>query len=106
MTATASADSHLQVLHAIQDIGEAFASALQLQPVLERIIFSAMQLAEGDSGSVMLLTEDGEWLVGKAAIGPRSGIILGQRQPANASIAGEALMRNQPILLTGRADGG
>src|SRR5206468_5403986 len=96
---------HLQVLQAVQDIGEAFASSLQLQPVLERIIYAAMQLAQGDAGSVMLLTEDGEWLVVKAAIGPRAEIILGQRQPANASIAGQALLRNQPILLKGPADG-
>ena len=41
-----SGDEHLQVLQAIQDIGEAFASTLQLQPVLERIIYAAMQLAE------------------------------------------------------------
>src|SRR5947207_12975138 len=92
------ADEHLQVLEAVQDIGEAFASTLQLQPVLERIIFAAMQLVDGDAGSVMLLTDDGEWLVVKAAIGPRSDIILGQRQPANASIGGQALMHNQPIL--------
>ena len=96
---------HLQVLQAVQDIGEAFASSLQLQPVPERIIYAAMQLAQGDAGSVMLLTEDGEWLVVKAAIGPRAEIILGQRQAANASIAGQALLRNQPILLRGPADG-
>lgn len=106
MAEVAQADKHLQVLHAIQDIGEAFASTLQLQPVLERIIYAGMQLAEGDSGSIMLLTEDGEWLVVKAAIGPRSDIILGQRQPANASIAGQALQHTQPILLKGRADAG
>ena len=98
-------EPHVQVLQAVQDIGEAFASTLQLQPVLERLIYAAMQLAEGDSGSIMLLTDDGEWLVVKAAIGPRSEIILGQRQPANASIAGQSLLHNQPILLKGRADG-
>src|SRR5213595_3313527 len=106
MTGTAQADSHLQVLSAVQEIGEAFAATLQLQPVLERIIFGAMQIAGGDAGSVMLLTDDAEWLVVKAAIGPRSDVILGQRQAADASIAGEALLRNQPILLKGRADGG
>ena len=105
MVELAQTDKHLQVLHAIQDIGEAFASTLQLQPVLERLIYAAMQLAEGDSGSIMLLTEDAEWLVVKAAIGPRSDIILGQRQAANASIAGQALAHNQPLLLKGRADG-
>jgi DNA-binding CsgD family transcriptional regulator/transcriptional regulator with GAF, ATPase, and Fis domain len=99
-------DEHLQVLQAVQEIGEAFASSLQLQPVLERIIYAAMQLAGGSAGSVMLLTEDNEWLVVKAAIGPRAEIILGKRQPADASIAGQALMRNQPILVRGRADGG
>lgn len=106
MTEEVRIDDPIQVLNAVQDIGEAFASSLQLQPVLERIIYAAMQLAEGDAGSVMLLTEDGEWLVVKAAIGPRSEIILGQRQPADASIAGQALLRNQAILTKGRADGG
>jgi DNA-binding CsgD family transcriptional regulator/GAF domain-containing protein len=105
MARATKTDSHLQVLGAVQEIGEAFASSLQLQPVLERIIYAAMQLAEGDAGSVMLLTDDAEWLVVKAAIGPRADIILGQRQPASASIAGEALLRKQPILLKGRAEG-
>ena len=31
-----------------------------------------MQLADGDAGSVMLLSEDGEWLIVKAAIGPHA----------------------------------
>jgi DNA-binding NarL/FixJ family response regulator len=105
MTQAIKTDSHLQVLGAVQEIGEAFASSLQLQPVLERIVYAAMQLAEGDAGSVMLLTDDGEWLVVKAAIGPRADIILGERQPANASIAGQALFHKQPILLKGRAEG-
>jgi DNA-binding CsgD family transcriptional regulator/transcriptional regulator with GAF, ATPase, and Fis domain len=105
MTEAVAIEPHVQVLQAMQDIGEAFASTLQLQPVLERIIYSAMQLVEADSGSVMLLTEDGEWLVVKAAIGPRSEIILGQRQAAGASVAGKALHSGQPLVLKGRAEG-
>jgi DNA-binding CsgD family transcriptional regulator/transcriptional regulator with GAF, ATPase, and Fis domain len=105
MPSRAKTDNHLEVLEAIQDIGEAFASSLQLQPVLERIIYSAMQSADGDAGSVMLLTEDEEALVVEAAIGPRAEIILGQRQAADASVAGLAMRRKQPVLLKGRADG-
>lgn len=105
MTREVEVDPHLEVLQAVQEIGEAFASTLQLQPVLERIIYAAMKLAAGDAGSIMLLTEDGEWLVVKAAIGPRADIILGQRQPAYASIAGQALLKNEAILVKGRADG-
>jgi DNA-binding CsgD family transcriptional regulator/transcriptional regulator with GAF, ATPase, and Fis domain len=105
MTEQITADAHFQVLQAVQDIGEAFASTLQLQPVLERIVFAAMQLVQGDAGSIMLLSDDADWLIVKAAIGPHSDVILGQRQPANASIAGQALLHNQPILLKGRAEG-
>ena len=105
MTEDVVTSAHLQVLQAVQDIGEAFATTLQLQPVLERIIYSAMQVAEGDAGSIMLLTDDGEGLVVKAAIGSYADEILGQRQPASASLAGQALQHSQPILTRGRADG-
>lgn len=106
MTYDTLAEKHLQVLQAVQEAGEAFVSAQQLDPVLERIIHSAMQLAGGDAGSVMLVDlEDPETLVVRAALGPRREIILGQRQEITDSVAGVALRRNQIVRLRGRADG-
>jgi DNA-binding CsgD family transcriptional regulator len=62
-----------------------------------------MRLAGGDSGSVMLLSEDGRELVVTAAVGPRASIIMGTRQPASASVAGHALQSNTHMVVRGVA---
>lgn len=96
-------DSVQPILNAILEIGETFAATLRLEAVLDNIIESGMRLAGGDSGSVMLLSEDGRELVVTAAVGPRASIILGTRQPASASVAGQALQTNSHMLVRGIA---
>ncbi len=91
------------VLRAIEEIGQTFTATLRLEPVLERIIDESTDLAGGDGGSVMLLSEDRRELVVTAARGPRADIILGARQPADASIAGRAV-REGPLILKGRVE--
>ena len=95
-------------LNAILEIGETFAATLRLEAVLDNVIESGMRLAGGDSGSVMLLSDDGRELVVAAAVGPRASIILGSRQPASASVAGWALQSNAHTVVRGVAgrDGG
>jgi DNA-binding CsgD family transcriptional regulator len=95
-------------LNAILEIGETFAATLRLESVLDNVIESGMRLAGGDSGSVMLLSDDGRELVVAAAVGPRASIILGSRQPASASVAGWALQSNTHTVIRGIAgrDGG
>jgi DNA-binding CsgD family transcriptional regulator len=93
------------ILDAILAIGETFAATLRLDAVLDRIIESGMGLAGGDSGSIQLLSDDGRELVVTAAVGPKAGIILGARQPAGASVAGQALASNSHVMVRGRASG-
>ena len=93
------------ILDAILSIGETFAATLRLDAVLDRIIESGIRLAGGDSGSIMLLSDDGRELVVTAAVGPKASIILGTRQPASASVAGQALASNSHIMVRGRAGG-
>src|SRR6266508_3210002 len=96
-------DAMHAVLRAIEEIGQTFTATLRLEPVLERIIDESTDLAGGDGGSVMLLSEDRRELVVTAARGPRADIILGARQPADASIAGRAV-REGPLILKGRVE--
>ena len=96
-------DSVQPILNAILEIGETFAATLRLEAVLDSVIESGMRLAGGDSGSVMLLSEDGRELVVTAAVGPRASIILGTRQPASASVAGHALQSNTHMVVRGVA---
>jgi DNA-binding NarL/FixJ family response regulator len=97
-------EMHGLVLEAVQEAGEAFTATLQLQPVLERIIASALALAGGDAGSIMLISDNGEELVVAAALGPRAEIIAGARQAVHASIAGYAIRSREPLILRGRVD--
>lgn len=91
------------VLQAIEDIGQTFTATLRLEPVLDRIIDEAASLADGDAGSVMLVTEDRRELIVTAARGPRAQIILGARQPIDASVAGRAI-REGTLILKGRVE--
>ena len=96
-------DSVQPILNGILEIGETFAATLRLEAVLDSVIDSGMRLAGGDSGSVMLLSDDGRELVVTAAVGPRASIILGSRQPAGASVAGHALQENTNMVVRGVA---
>lgn len=96
-------DSVQPILNAMLEIGETFAATLRLEAVLDSVIDSGMRLAGGDSGSVMLLSDDGRELVVTAAVGPRASIILGSRQPAGASLAGRALQENTNMVVRGVA---
>lgn len=96
------------ILGEIQAISERFTETLRFEPLLDRIIEAGMRLAGGDSGSIMLLSDDGRELVVAAAVGDRATTIIGSRQPIDASIAGKAIETDSHILVRGvaNADGG
>jgi len=95
----------VSILSELQAISESFIETLRLEPLLERIIEAGIRLAGGDSGSIMLLSDDGRELVVAAAVGSRSTAIVGSRQPTGASIAGQAIRANSHVLVTGVANG-
>jgi DNA-binding CsgD family transcriptional regulator len=91
------------VLETLADVGIAFTNERQLDPVLDRILGTALQVVHADAGSVMLLSRERDTLVVVAARGPRARTILGTRQPADRSIAGWALRAGETVLLHGVA---
>src|SRR6266496_4039543 len=91
------------VLDALSEVGVAFTSERQLDPVLDRILGTALHVVHADAGSVMLLSRERDTLVVVAARGPRARTILGTRQPADRSVAGWALRAGETVLLHGGA---
>src|SRR5919112_6794207 len=89
------------VLETLSDVGVAFTTERQLDPVLDRLLGSALQVVRADAGSVMLLSRERDSLVVVAARGPRARTILGTRQPADRSISGWALRAGETVLLHG-----
>jgi DNA-binding CsgD family transcriptional regulator len=91
------------VLDALAEVGVAFTNERQLDPVLDRLLGTALQIVRADAGSIMLLSRERDTLVVVAARGPRARSILGSRQPADRSIAGWALRAGETVLLHGGA---
>src|SRR4051794_7666289 len=91
------------VLETLSDIGVSFTNERQLDPVLDRLLGTALHIVHADAGSVMLLSRERDTLVVVAARGPRARTILGTRQPADRSIAGWALRAGETVLLHGGA---
>lgn len=91
------------VLDTLADIGAAFTAERQLEPALDRLLRTALQVVRADAGSVMLLSREREMLTVVAAHGPRARLILGTQQPADRSVAGWALRLGETVLLHGGA---
>jgi DNA-binding CsgD family transcriptional regulator len=91
------------VLEALSEVAVAFTNERQLDPVLDRLLGTTLQVVRADAGSIMLLSRERDTLVVVAARGPRARTILGTRQPADRSVAGWALRAGETVLLHGGA---
>ena len=89
------------VLDTLAEVGVAFTNERQLDPVLDRLLATALQIVRADAGSIMLLSRERDTLVVVAARGPRARTIMGTRQPADRSVAGWALRAGETVLLHG-----
>jgi DNA-binding CsgD family transcriptional regulator len=104
--AVLAAPDERAVLEALSEVGVAFTNERQLDPVLDRLLGTALQVVRADAGSIMLLSRERDTLVVVAARGPRARTILGTRQPADRSVAGWALRAGETVLLHGGAYAG
>src|SRR6267378_8466378 len=102
--AVLAAPDERAVLEALAEVGVAFTNERQLDPVLDRLLGTALQVVRADAGSIMLLSRERDTLVVVAARGPRARTILGTRQPADRSVAGWALRAGETVLLHGSAE--
>jgi DNA-binding CsgD family transcriptional regulator/putative methionine-R-sulfoxide reductase with GAF domain len=91
------------VLDVLVEVDAAFTTERQLEPVLDKLLETALEISRADAGSIMLLSRERDTLVVVAARGPRASTILGSRQPADRSIAGWALRAGETVLLHGSA---
>jgi DNA-binding CsgD family transcriptional regulator/putative methionine-R-sulfoxide reductase with GAF domain len=98
----AGRDEHA-VLDALAEVGVSFTAERQLEPVLDRLLETALRVVRADAGSIMLLSRERDTLVVVAARGARARTILGTRQPADRSVAGWALRAGETVLLHGGA---
>lgn len=74
-------------------------STLNLDLVLQTIMTMAIQVFQGEAGSVMLLEEQHDDLVFAAAAGPASERLRGTHVPVASSIAGQAVREGRSLII-------
>jgi GAF domain-containing protein len=84
-------------LGSLIEMGQAVASTLDLETVLDRVLEQGVALVQAEGISVLL--READELVFAATNGPGTAGLLGQRAPLSAGIAGEVLRSGRPVLI-------
>jgi diguanylate cyclase (GGDEF)-like protein len=98
---TAALTNRLREVSALLEAGKAVNSALELQHVLDVILRSALELLEGETGSIMML--EGRRRLRVVAVKGNDNL-RGEEVELGAGVAGYVAEEMEPLLITGEAD--
>jgi two-component system NtrC family sensor kinase len=96
---TRSLQQRLDGLEALQTLGRAVTSSLDLDRILVAVVDAAVELTEAEEGSLLLLDEVTGELYMHAARNFGDDFVRTFRMPVNDTLAGEVIRRRQPIIL-------
>lgn len=82
----------------LNELTRSLTSTLELTPLLNRIMESAVEIINCEAGSLLLVDEKTGESVFKVAIGPVGADLIGKRLPAGAGLVGKAIDTKQAII--------
>ncbi|MFH1562784.1 MAG: PocR ligand-binding domain-containing protein [Nitrospirota bacterium] len=91
-------------LSTISHIGKAITSTLDLDRILDLILYTTITVLEGDSGSIMFIDKEKDELYVQAGYGMTREAIKGKRIKMGKEIAGYVAKENKPLRLTHNID--
>jgi signal transduction histidine kinase len=92
------ADRRTKQLTTLNEVARSLASTLELDPLLNRILNSAVEILNCEAGSLLLVDEDSGELVFEDAVGPVADELIGQRLPPGKGMVGKAVDTRKPII--------
>lgn len=96
---SATALEHISVLQVLQNLTHTLSSELNLEPLLQMILGSAVQVMGASAGSLLLLDRETNELVFEV-IERGGGVALeGTRMPADKGIAGWVATHREPLIV-------
>jgi GAF domain-containing protein len=82
----------------LNDLTRRLTSTLELEPLLNQILHSAVEILACEAGSLLLVDEETGESVFEVVTGPVAEDLLGRRLPPGAGLAGKAVKTGQPII--------
>jgi signal transduction histidine kinase/putative methionine-R-sulfoxide reductase with GAF domain len=85
-------------LSSLNEITRKLTGTLELEPLLQNILDSAIAILNCEAGSLFLVDEQTDELVFKVTYGPVAANLVGQRLPAGSGIVGRAVQMRTPLI--------
>jgi signal transduction histidine kinase len=92
-------DAHADRLRRLQALTDAALAHLELEQLLASLLLRTRELLEVDTCAVLLLDEETNELVARAAVGIEEEVERGVRIPVGRGFAGRVASRRQPVIL-------
>lgn len=91
-------------LATLNDVSLTIASTLELDPLLQKIVQSAVTILNCEAGSLFLVDTDTGENVFRVAVGPVGQNLVGMRIPAGRGVVGEVIDTGLPIIINDAAN--
>ncbi|UCC88389.1 MAG: GAF domain-containing sensor histidine kinase [Anaerolineales bacterium] len=95
----AAASAYIATLQVLQDVTRSLSSELNLEPLLQMILGSAVQVMRASAGSLLLLDRETDELVFEVIEGGGGEALQGTRMPADQGIAGWVVSHREPLIV-------
>ena len=93
------AERRARQLTTLNEVARSMTSTLELQPLLNQILQSAVDILNCEAGSLLLVDNQTDELVFEVAVGPVATDLIGQRLPGGTGLVGKAVNTRQPIIV-------
>ncbi|MEJ5225408.1 MAG: GAF domain-containing protein, partial [Anaerolineales bacterium] len=88
-----------QQLSTLNIIARQLASTLDLEPLLQNILDSAVSILDSEAGSLFLVDEQTGELVFRVTVGPVASNLVGQRLPPGTGVVGRVVTNRKAIIV-------
>lgn len=85
-------------LATLNEITRQLTGTLELEPLLQNMLESAVVILNCEAGSLFLVDEQNGDLVFKVTVGPMAANLVGQRLPPGSGIVGQAVQTRSPVI--------
>ncbi|MBN2045860.1 MAG: GAF domain-containing protein [Anaerolineales bacterium] len=95
----AETQTRARQLASLNEVTRGLTSTLEIDPLLQDIMSSAVEILDCEAGSLLLLDEETQELVFEVVIGPVADQLLGERQQVGVGLAGKVAESMEPLIV-------